>query len=196
MKEESLLLSRHLEPPFEASGKFELPGVKNQLWQIDATKVWVEEQGWIHVFALIDVFDRYVVNWSADLRGRGVEALDCLEKASLKEFPNGTRNESLVVMSDQGSCFTGMVFKGALKVLGIGQRLCRRRTPRHNAFIESFFAQLKREEVWTKEYQTLEEARAGIGGYVEEYNHLRPHGRLNMLTPAEKRGIILHKIAA
>jgi len=196
MKKEGLLLPRRQNPPFEASGRFELPQVKNRLWQIDSTKVWVEEHGWVHVFAILDVFDRYLVGWSAGLRGRGKDALACLERAVLREFPYGVRGQDLVLMSDRGSCFTGSLFQGALNILGIGRRLCRRRTPRHNAFVESFFAQLKREEVWPNEYKTIEEALAGIGRYAEEYNHLRPHGKIAMLTPAEKRGEILYKIAA
>ena len=34
---------------------------------------------------------------------------------------------------------------------------------------------LKEEEVWTAEYQSLEEARTSIARWIEEYNHDRPH---------------------
>lgn len=46
--------------------------------------------------------------------------------------------------------------------------------PRVAAFIESWFSKLKEREVWRPEYETLEQAREAIGGYVERYYH-RPH---------------------
>ncbi len=100
-------------------------------------------------------------------------------------------------MSDQGSCFTGYAFAKTIRTLGLKQRLTRRRTPEHNAFIESFFAQLKREEVWPKQYWTIRDAQDSIDQYVDFYNYQRPHGRLEMKTPAQVRwGNALHKIAA
>jgi hypothetical protein len=40
--------------------------------------------------------------------------------------------------------------------------------------------------VWLNEYETLDEARRGIGGYVDRY-HQRPHSRLDYRTPLEER---------
>jgi transposase InsO family protein len=47
-------------------------------------------------------------------------------------------------------------------------------TPESQAFIESWFAKLKQRCVWREEFETLEQARAAIGAYVERYHH-RPH---------------------
>jgi hypothetical protein len=41
-------------------------------------------------------------------------------------------------------------------------------------------------EVWLNEYETLDDARRGIGGYVDRY-HDRPHSSLNYRTPLEVR---------
>jgi hypothetical protein len=38
--------------------------------------------------------------------------------------------------------------------------------------------------VWLNEYETLDDARRGIGGYVDRY-HRRPHSRLGYRTPYE-----------
>jgi Integrase core domain len=40
--------------------------------------------------------------------------------------------------------------------------------------------------VWLNEYATLDDARRGIGGYVDRYHH-RPHSSLNYRTPVEVR---------
>jgi len=38
--------------------------------------------------------------------------------------------------------------------------------------------------VWLNEYETLDDARHGIGGYVDRYHH-RPHSGLDYRTPLE-----------
>ena len=38
--------------------------------------------------------------------------------------------------------------------------------------------------MWLNEYETLDQARRGIGGYVDRYHH-RPHSRLDYKTPCE-----------
>jgi hypothetical protein len=40
--------------------------------------------------------------------------------------------------------------------------------------------------VWLNENETLNDARRGIGGYVDCYHH-RPHSSLNYRTPLEVR---------
>jgi putative transposase len=37
--------------------------------------------------------------------------------------------------------------------------------------------------VWLNEYEPLDDARLGIGDYIERYHH-RPHSGLNYRTPA------------
>lgn len=41
-------------------------------------------------------------------------------------------------------------------------------------------------EVGLNEYETLDDARAGVGGYVDRY-HRRPHSGLDYRTPHEVR---------
>jgi hypothetical protein len=40
------------------------------------------------------------------------------------------------------------------------------------------------EASWANEYETLDDARRGIGGYVDRYHH-RPHSGLNYKAPYE-----------
>ncbi len=71
-----------------------------------------------------------------------------------------------------------------LAELGIRHRRGGYRDPESQAFIESWFGKLKEPEVWLNEYETLDDARAGIGGYVDRYHH-RPDSKPNYLTPHE-----------
>jgi transposase InsO family protein len=92
----------------------------------------------------------------------------------------------LTLGSDNGSAFTARRFKAKLAELGIRHRRGGYRDPESQAFIESWFGKLKEREVWLNEYETLDDARRGIGGYVDRYHH-RPHSRLDYKTPLEVR---------
>jgi len=77
-------------------------------------------------------------------------------------------------------------FRARLTELRIRHRWGGYRDPESQAFIESWFGKLKEREVWLNEYETLDDARRGIGGYVDGYHH-RPHSGLDYRTPLEVR---------
>ena len=91
---------------------------------------------------------------------------------------------------DNGSAYRSATWALATRALGIRHLRTKPYTPRTNgkaeAFIESWFGKLKEREVWLNEYETLDDARHGIGGYVDRYHH-RPHSGLNYRTPLEVR---------
>ena len=96
--------------------------------------------------------------------------------------------------SNSRAC-TGLCFSGAAQIsifraplsntsLAIGyslalldvMKLLRRCTAYHypegDSYIERFHRSLKEEEVWTAEYRSLEEARASIARWIEEYKYV------------------------
>lgn len=154
-----------------------------QLWQIDMTSIWVAEHGWTYLNAIVDCLTREIVAWSVELGCRAVEAMAVVEKAALEY---GICPGMLTLGSDNGSAFTARRFRQRLSELGITHRRGGYRDPESQAFIESWFSKLKEREVWLNEYETLEDARAGVARYVERYHH-RPHSGLNYRTPLEVR---------
>ncbi len=154
-----------------------------QLWQLDMSSVWVAEHGWTYLMAIIDCCTREIVGWHLELRCRADEAIAVVERAAAAY---GIEPGELVLGSDNGSAFTARRFKAKLVELGIRHRRGGYRDPESQAFIESWFGKLKEREVWLNEYETLDQARNGIGDYVDRYHH-RPHSGLNYRTPAEVR---------
>jgi len=152
-----------------------------QLWQLDMTSIWVAEHGWCYLNAIIDCCTREIVAWQLSLRCRADEAIAVIERAATVQ---GIEEGELTLGSDNGSAFTARRFRAKLGELGIRHRRGGYRDPESQAFIESWFGKLKDREVWLNEYETLDDARRGIGGYVDRYHH-RPHSRLGYKTPYE-----------
>jgi putative transposase len=147
------------------------------------TSVWVAEHGWTYLMAIIDCCTREIVAWQLELRCRAIEAEQLIERAA---GAYAIQAGELTLGSDNGSAFTARRFKVRLAELGITHRRGGYRDPESQAFIESWFGKLKEREVWLNEYETLDQARQGIGGYVERYHH-RPHSGLDHRTPGEVR---------
>jgi putative transposase len=152
-----------------------------QLWQLDMSSVWVAEHGWTYLMAIIDCCTREIVAWQLELRCRAIEAEQLIVRAAAAY---AIEPGELVLGSDNGSAFTARRFRARLGRLGIRHRRGGYRDPESQAFIESWFGKLKEREVWLNEYETLDQARRGIGGYVDRYHH-RPHSGLNYRTPHE-----------
>ena len=55
-----------------------------------------------------------------------------------------------------------------------------------NAVAESFFATLKREELYRRDYTSEKHLTQALASYIDYYNSKRPHKTLGYLTPQEK----------
>jgi putative transposase len=180
MREQRLIQRRRREPRRRRPGFFRVER-PDQLWHADMTSVWVAEHGWCYLMAAIDCCTREIVGWHLELRCRAAESIALVERAG-----EGIAPGQLTLGTDNGSAFTARRFKAVLSGLGIAHRRGGYRDPESQAFIESWFGKLKEREVWRSEYETLEQARAAIGAYVERY-HSRPHSGLGYRTPEEVR---------
>jgi putative transposase len=151
----------------------------DQLWHLDATSVWVAENGWCPLMAIIDCCTREIVGFHLGLRGRAVEAIGLIEQAAAAR---GIEPGTLTLGTDNGSAFTARATLGTLRRLGIQHRRGGYRDPESQAFIESWFGKLKEREVWRNQYETLDDAIDGVRGYIDRY-HQRPHSGLAYQTP-------------
>ena len=155
----------------------------DQLWHMDMTSVWVAEHGWCYLNAAIDCCTREIPAFGLELRCRAQEALAVVERGVAA---HGIEPDQLVLGTDNGTAFTSRGFRARLHELGIAHRRGGFRDPESQAFIESWFSKLKERCIWREEFETLDQARAAIGAYVERYHH-RPHQFLGYRTPKEVR---------
>ena len=180
MREHRLLQPKRSEGRRRRPGYFQVTR-PDELWHLDMTSVWVAEHGWCYLNAAIDCCTREIAGWSLDVRCRAAEAITVIDRAVIER---GVGPGELTLGSDNGTAFTSRAFRARLGELGITHRRGGYRDPESQAFIESWFSKLKQRCVWREEFETLDEARAKIGAYIDGYHH-RPHSGLNYRTPAD-----------
>jgi len=103
----------------------------------------------------------------------------------LQRLPEGSRQASVTLTTDNGTQLTSSRFIETLNRLGITHRRTAYHHPEGNSYIERFHRSLKEEEVWTAEYRSLDEARGSIARWIEEYNYDRPRRGVGNRTPDE-----------
>ena len=182
MRERKLIQRRTHEPKRRRPGFFQVtrPG---ELWHLDMTSIWVAEHGWVYLNAIIDCCTREIVGWQLSLRCRAKEAIAVIETAVRDQ---GILPGTLTLGSDNGSAFTARATRLVISGLGVRHRRGGYRDPESQAFIESWFRYLKERCVWRHEFETFDQAREVINGYINHY-HDRPHSRLDYRTPTEVR---------
>jgi putative transposase len=180
MREHRLLQPKRSEGRRRRPGYFQVTR-PDELWHLDMTSVWVAEHGWCYLNAAIDCCTREIVAWALDVRCRAAEAIAVVDAAVAER---GVRPGDLTLGTDNGTAFTSRAFRARLHELEVAHRRGGYRDPESQAFIESWFSKLKQRCVWREEFETLDEARAVIGGYVDAYHH-RPHQGLAYRTPHE-----------
>jgi len=59
-----------------------------------------------------------------------------------------------------------------------------------NIMIERLWRSVKYEEIYLKDYQSIDELKSSLKEYFEFYNHERPHSTHGGKTPAEIYGVM------
>ena len=90
----------------------------------------------------------------------------------------------LVMHSDRGSPYASYAWCRLVKAHGLVGSMSRKGNCWDNAVAESFFANLKKERVHSKRYQTRAEAQRDILDYIVMfYNSRRQHSYLGYVSP-------------
>ena len=160
--------------------KFEVDA-PNVAWVTDITYVWTSE-GWLYLAAILDLFSRRVVGFAMSERIDRQLALDALTAAIGRRLPN----LGLVHHSDRGSQYASRDYQDALSDAGVVCSMSRKGNCWDSAVAESFFATLKSELVYLRQFATRQEAREAIFEFIERfYNRERRHSTLGYLSPVE-----------
>lgn len=153
----------------------------NQAWVADITYVRLPT-GFIYLAALLDSWSRYCVGWHLSRTIDTRLTLAALDQALAARQP-ATR---LIHHSDQGVQYASDAYVDRLDAIGARISMAAVGNPYENAQAERFFRTLKYEEVYLNQYDSLADATAQIGTFIDEvYNHKRLHSTLGYRPPAE-----------
>lgn len=149
----------------------------NQAWGIDITYVRLPV-GMVYLFALIDWYSRYIVGWRLAVTMEAEHATAAFRDGLKIGCPE-------VCNADQGTQFTSgswiveLTSHGVqISHTGVGRCI-------DNVRIERFWWTIKWEDIHLSSYETVDEARRGIGTFIKYYNEERPHQALKYKTPFE-----------
>jgi transposase InsO family protein len=139
--------------------------------------------GWEYVHVCVDDATRIAyVEVLAD--EKAVTAAGFLRRAVAHYRAHGIRVER--VMTDNGSCYRGVVHALACKTLAIKHLRTRPYRPRTNGKAERFIRTMLGGWAYGAIYRSSEERRAALAGWLDFYNRRRPHGSLGHQPPLQR----------
>jgi putative transposase len=149
----------------------------NQVWATDITYIPMKA-GFVYLVAIMDWYSRRVLSWRLSNTLDSSFCVEALEEA-LAAF-----GKPEIFNTDQGAQFTADAFTKPLRDRGIAISTDGKGRCLDNVFVERLWRSLKYEEVYLHAYDSVAQARAGIGRYLGFYNDERPHQALGYQTPA------------
>ncbi len=87
------------------------------------------------------------------------------------------------LLANHGSQFTSAAFTDLLLGQAIAISMDGKGAWRDKVFVERLWRSVKYEEVYLRAYDSVGEARASIGRYLDVYNRKRPHSSLDARKP-------------
>jgi len=150
----------------------------DHVWCSDITYIRLK-QGFAYLTVVMDWYSRYVLSWEISITMDESFCVSALERAlRIHGSPE-------IFNTDQGSQYTGNAFTGILKSHGIKISMDSKGRAMDNIMVERLWRTLKYEDIYIKDYETVEELIAGLRDYFLFYNNERPHQTFSGKTPAE-----------
>ena len=155
------------------------PTAPNQLWVSDITYI-VVGNGFAYLSLITDAYSRKIVGFylSKDLSAQG-----CIRALGMA-LDNNPVLGRLIHHSDRGSQYCCSDYVKILNDNFIKISMTQNGDPRENAIAERVNGILK-DELLAKSHLNYEEAVRNVSIAISIYNHQRPHGSIDYLTPIE-----------
>lgn len=148
----------------------------NHVWAMDITYLPMK-RGFIYLAVVLDWATRRILSWRVSNSLTADFCVEALEEAVARHGAPEIMN------TDQGSQFTSSEFIGTLEAHGIAISMDGKGCWRDNVFVERLWKSIKYEEVYLRAYDSVSEAKLGLGRYITFYNERRPHSSLDGRTP-------------
>lgn len=159
----------------------------NQVWMWDITYLNGPIKGkHYYLYLISDLFSRKIVGWEVWEEESAEHASELIKRTTMLEKVASKQNV-LVLHSDNGSPMKGATMLETLYSLGIVPSNSRPRVSNDNPYAESIFKTLKyRPNFQPKGFRALTEARLWVQRFVTWYNNEHKHSGLNFLSPVDR----------
>ena len=148
----------------------------NYVWATDITYIPMR-RGFVYLIAVIDWYSRKVLSWRLSNTMTTDFCLDAVREAIARY------GRPEIFNTDQGSQFTSHEFTQLLRENEIRISMDGKGCWRDNVFVERLWKSVKYEEVYLKAYDSVSNAKAHLGAYLNFFNTCRPHQSLDGKTP-------------
>jgi len=150
----------------------------DQVWCSDITYIRLKH-GFVYLTVIMDWYSRYILSWEISVTMDDSFCVSALERAIMRYGCPEIFN------TDQGSQYTGAAFTGVLKENAIRISMDGKGRAMDNIMVERLWRSLKYEDIYLKDYKSVEELIDGLRGYFDFYNNVRPHKNFGGRTPSE-----------
>ena len=152
----------------------------NEVWVSDVTCFRLKDRNY-YICIILDLFSRKVIAHKVSKKN-STQLITSTFKSAWEE-----RNPEMELLfhSDRGAQYTSHRFQELLRSHAVVHSFSNSGKPHDNAVAESFFASLKKEELYRKDYASEPDFRRSISAYMEFYNMKRPHRTLKNRTPCQ-----------
>ena len=144
-----------------------------------------------YICVILDLFSRMVIAYKVGKVNSTQLVRSTFQMAYMEQKPV----LPLTFHTDRGSNYQSKTFRLLLRSFGVTQSFSRAHIPYDNSVMESFFSNLKREELYRTKYRSEGEFRTAVDRYIVFYNEQRPHAKNGYKTPMKKELDYLNKQA-
>ncbi len=157
------------------------PTRPDEVWVSDVTYFPFNKTTY-YICSVMDLYARKIISCKISTRNTKQLTSAAFREAYEIRKPKG----NLLFHNDRGGNYRAKHFMLFLNRLGVAQSFSKEGTPYDNAVKESFFDNLKSEELYRTKYRSEKELRKGVFDYIKFYNSERPHATLKYKTPDQK----------
>lgn len=155
-------------------------GQVNKKWFGDGTEIRTAE-GKLYLASVLDVASRRILGFALSGHHDAELAYGALAMAAAVR---GGQVAGVILHTDQGSEYTAGFFRAACARMKIRQSMGRPGSALDNAVIESFHSTLEFELRSLEDFPTRAAARTRVAAWIDEYNTIRRHSAIGMISPA------------
>jgi putative transposase len=151
----------------------------NDVWSYDFISVRTRNGSPLRILNIVDEYTRVALTCRV---APSIGAADVIKELD-KLFE--THGRPRMMRSDNGREFIAATVVEWLDERGVKSAFIKKGNPQQNPYVERFNGTMRDELLNGEEFDNLLEARVVIATWMEQYNTLRPHRGLGMMTPSQ-----------